>query len=536
VRYLVLGPLDVHDGAGQRIRIDSPARRRLLAALAINASRPLSPDWLADVLWPDRLPADPVGALQTQVYRLRGELGRIDPDGDEAIVTTPAGYALRASPDDVDSLRFERLVAEAKTLAEAEPEAALARLGDALALWRGSPLAEFVDHEFALVEATRLEELHRSAREDRADVLVRLGRAGEAVPDLDELFTEAPAREGVCALLMTALYRSGRHAEALARYQTHRRFLGEELGLDPSPTLRALEEAILRHQLDGADARPSAPTPRYAFELRTAYVTLGSGASLAWASTGEGHPIVAVPAWVSNLQDIAAGHELRSALVATLARRHRVILYDRAGTGLSGGELADASVDRGALELIELLDRLDLGPVPLLACSQAGPVALAAAAERPDLVSHLLLLGTYASGPASFPNREMTEAMLALVRAHWGIASKALADMLLPDASTADLDRLAAAQRRAADANTALELLRSVYDTDVTDLLSRIEIPALVIHYSDDRAIPFLGARQLAAGLASAELVALPGRHHLPPPEDLERVTAAIDEFVERPR
>jgi pimeloyl-ACP methyl ester carboxylesterase len=417
----------------------------------------------------------------------------------------------------------------------------MALLDEALDLWRGTPLGEFLDHDFARLESTRLAELRLDAGEERAELLLRLDRPVEAVAGLEELFADAPGRERVCTRLMTALYRSGRQADALARYQAHRRFLAEELGLEPSPALRALERAVLDHALDPAEpmgsdtARSWSP---YRFDARIAYTAVAGGSlAWAWAGAGDGPPLVVVPAWVSNIRDVAAGEEPRSALVAALTRRHRVIIYDRLGTGLSrgGGTTTDVTVDAGAGELVALLDHLAAGPVALLACSQAGPVAVAASADRRDLVSHLVLLGTYADGPAAFPDRDVTEAMVRLVRAHWGIASKALADMFMPGAAAADLDLLAGGQRRAAAAETAAELLEAVYTADVSHLLGRIDVPALVLHYSDDRAIPFVGAEQLASGLPRAELVALSGRHHLPPAEDVDRIAEIMDEFLRRP-
>ena len=235
LRYRVLGPLEVADG-NRVIRIPSPQQRLLLAVLLADAGHTVSADRLIDELWADCLPSDPGGALRTQISRLRRRLGR----GAQGLLTEPRGYRLDAQPDQIDACVFERLLADDC-------------VDEALALWRGPLLAEFTDREFARPEAVRLDELRLAASERRAQTALAGGEHDEVVADLQALLTEHPEREHARQLLMQALYRMGRHADALAVYQSWRRELAER-GLEPAPELNELERQILEHRVVPSDS------------------------------------------------------------------------------------------------------------------------------------------------------------------------------------------------------------------------------------------------------------------------------------------
>src|SRR5262249_40560930 len=172
------------------------------------------------------------------VARLRKALG------DRVLVTSPPGYALRIEEEQLDAARFESLV---RTARGAPASVAAERLRGALALWRGPPLADFSYDSFAQDEIRRLEELRLGALEDRIEADLDLGRHEDVVGELESLASAHPLRERFQSHLMVALYRCGRQAEALAVYQNVRRRFVDELGLEPSPPLQQLEQAILRH-------------------------------------------------------------------------------------------------------------------------------------------------------------------------------------------------------------------------------------------------------------------------------------------------
>lgn len=251
MQYRLLGPLEVLDGA-RSVEIGAGRRRSLLALLLIHANEVISADRLVDQLWGERPTTTAAKSLQVHVSALRKRLGGRD---EGPILTRGGGYLLQVDPDDVDSLRFERWLEEADRLVAAGDGAAAAvRLDEALALWRGPPLAGLEYELFAQQEIARLEELRLRALESRAEVLLALGDHARLVGELEPLVRAHPLRERFRGQLMLALYRSARQAEALEVYQGARRELAEQRGLEPSEELKRLELAIL--QQDPAIDRP----------------------------------------------------------------------------------------------------------------------------------------------------------------------------------------------------------------------------------------------------------------------------------------
>lgn len=253
VEYGILGPLAVRlpDGV---VTPASWAQRLALSVLLVEAGRVVPADRLIEELWGDGPPDDPAAALRNQLSRLRRVLGPAAAD----LVAAAGGYRLRLERRQLDAARFEDLLASSR---RTNGDDALAMLDEALALWRGPALGEFADRPFAQPEAVRLEELRLTAVEQRAELLLCLGQTGDTVVSLGALLAEHPHREGARASFMEALYRQGRHTEALAVYQSWRRHLAEELGLEPSPTLQRLERDILRHAL-APDDEPQRPAGR----------------------------------------------------------------------------------------------------------------------------------------------------------------------------------------------------------------------------------------------------------------------------------
>ncbi|HEY1644411.1 MAG TPA: BTAD domain-containing putative transcriptional regulator [Streptosporangiaceae bacterium] len=252
VRIAVLGPLEVRDEAGGMIAVGGARLRALLIRLAISCGRPVPADLLAEDLWPGGAPADTANALQALVSRLRAATGR------DAIEYSPAGYRLAVPASHVDALVFETLVGAGRAaLAGGDQSGGAVQLRQALALWRGPALADVADAPFAAAPVTRLSELRLAATEDRAAAELALGRGAELVPELEELAAAHPLRERLRGQLMRALQAAGRQADALAAYESTRQVLADELGIDPSPALAAVQLAILR----GEPAGPADPGP-----------------------------------------------------------------------------------------------------------------------------------------------------------------------------------------------------------------------------------------------------------------------------------
>jgi len=238
VEFRILGPLEVVE-EGRPLTLGGPRQRALLAILLTHANEVVSSDRLIDELWGAQPPRTAANALQYHVSQLRKTLGP-----SEALVTREPGYLIRVGPHELDLLRFEQLVEEAR-LAPADQAARL--LHDALSLWRGPPLADLASELFVQAEILRLEELRLAALELRIETDLALGRHRELVGELEVLLHDHPLRERPRAQLMLALYRSGRQAEALELYREGRRLLVDELGIEPGLELQELEMAILSH-------------------------------------------------------------------------------------------------------------------------------------------------------------------------------------------------------------------------------------------------------------------------------------------------
>ncbi|MFB7652916.1 MULTISPECIES: BTAD domain-containing putative transcriptional regulator [unclassified Streptomyces] len=242
VTFGVLGPVTAERG-GDPLALKGPRHRAVLARLVLARRRVVPVARLVEDLW-EAPPPRAVGALRTFVGDLRRALEPDRPPRAPAhlLVTEGPGYALRAAPGSVDAWRFETAVAEADRGPAAQaPE----RLRAALEEWRGPAYTEFSGAEWARGERSRLTELRLRAVERRAELLVDLGRAAEAVPDLDAHLTGHPWREEAWRLLALALYRTGRQGDALAVLRRARGRLAGQLGLDPGPRLRRLEARIL---------------------------------------------------------------------------------------------------------------------------------------------------------------------------------------------------------------------------------------------------------------------------------------------------
>lgn len=235
MEFRILGPLEVVD-EGRLLPLGGARQRALLAALILRINQVVGVDQLVDQIWGEDPPASRARVVQVYVSQLRKILG------DEVILTRPPGYMLVAQRDALDLQRFERLVREAGA---ADPVVRAAQLHEALALWRGRPLADFEYDSFARLEITRLEELRLSALEMRIEADLELGRHTTLVGELEALVGEHPLREPLRGQLMVALYRSGRQAEALEHYQQLRRVMVDELGIEPGRALRRLEKTIL---------------------------------------------------------------------------------------------------------------------------------------------------------------------------------------------------------------------------------------------------------------------------------------------------
>ncbi len=265
-------------------------------------------------------------------------------------------------------------------------------------------------------------------------------------------------------------------------------------------------------------------------EPRIQFAKRSDGVSIACATIGQGPPLVCPPGWVSHLE-VQWEYEPWRAFYETLAGRHTVVLYDKHGTGLSDRNRTDFSLEADRRDLETVVDHLRLKCLALLGLSQSGPVAVAYAVKHSRRVTRLILYGTYAAGD-TIAKDEVKAAILSLIRAHWGVGSKALADVFVPGADAITAQWLAKLQRQSATPEMAAQLLALLYQVNVADLLPRLRVPTLVIHRQRDRAMPFQLGRDLAALIPNARFVPLEGDIHVPWLGDADSVVRAIDEFL----
>ncbi|MEY2569807.1 MAG: hypothetical protein QOE63_157, partial [Acidimicrobiaceae bacterium] len=241
MRVGLLGELEVLDHEARDVVIAGAKLRGLLAVLALHVGRVVPAEQLIDALWGEDPPAAVRNGLQGLASKLRRALGSAD-----LIAMRGDGYALELPVEAIDVQRFEQLVAAGRAaVADGDLDHAVAVLAEADSLWRGDPLADFTYEDFALAAIARLSELRVAAVEERLDIELQLGRHQGVIVQLEELVAAHPLRERLRGLLMIALYRAGRQADALRIFQEGRHILGEELGLEPGHELRRLESAIL---------------------------------------------------------------------------------------------------------------------------------------------------------------------------------------------------------------------------------------------------------------------------------------------------
>ena len=257
-----------------------------------------------------------------------------------------------------------------------------------------------------------------------------------------------------------------------------------------------------------------------------------AGSRLAFAVSGEGPPLVAAGWWVSHLELDWRDEAFRSFWGSTAAGR-ALVRYDLPGTGMS-----DRDVDPAALTLDDevallgaVMDELGLDRASLVGGSSGGCAAIAFAARFPERVDRLLLYGGYAHGESIAPP-EVREALVAAVRAHWGLGSRVLAEVFVGTEDGEARKRFVRDQRASAPAETAAALLELAYRMDVRPLLERVRAPTVVVHRRADRAIPYACGQDLAGSIPGARLVTVDGDAHLPWVGDWMSVSRALGSFL----
>ena len=543
--FRLLGPLAVFDGPAP-LPIAAGKQRALLAVLLLQANRTVGREQLVDALWGEEVPESAQKMVQIHVSQLRKAL----PEG--RLLTRAPGYLLEAADDEIDLARFERSVAGARrALSQGQAEQARALLGDALALWRGRALAEFSE-PFARHEGARLEELRVAALELRIEADLALGHQRDVVSELEALIVQYPLREQLRSQHMYALYRSGRHAEALASYQAFRRTLSDELGMEPSAALRELERQMLRQ-----DATLDLAEPTHARGMTIAVgghrqaadlahsADIGHARSgdirIAYQVVGEGPlDLVLVHGWVCSFQPGWEYPKL-AGFYRRLASMGRLILFDKRGTGLSDRVSPDRLPDLETRmdDVRAVMDAVGSERAVVLGISEGGAMSALFAATHPQRTTALVLMGTFPRTmrapdyPIGVSEADIDTRLAAIEEDDWAPAvtkewlSRAGPEILLDPAA---LRWYTSYVLRGASpgANRAIRLMNA--EIDIRHVLSTISVPTLVLYRAGECYRG--GARFMGERIPAARVVELAGTDHLPWEGDWESVVDEIQQFL----
>ena len=543
--FRLLGPLEVLDGHAP-LQIAAGKQRALLAILLLHANRTLSRERIIDSLWGEDVPDSAQKMVQIHVSHLRKALP------EPRLHTRRPGYVLEVGDDELDLARFERAVADARhPLSQGNARKARELLGEGLALWRGAALAEFSE-PFARHEGARLEELRLAALEWRIEADLALGHHRDVVGELEALIAEHPLRERVRSQHMLALYRSGRHADGLASYQAFRRTLADELGIEPSASLRELQRRMLQ-QDPTLELPPSSETGAVTFtpDQSAGFVTAGRHGDVAYARSGDIRiayqivgdgplDLVLVHGWVCTFQPGWENPKLAD-FYRRLASMGRLILFDKRGTGLSDRVSPERLPDLETRmdDVRAVLDAVGSERAVLLGISEGGSMSTLFAATHPQRTFALVLMGAFPrqSWAPDFPlgasDEDLRRRLAVLEEDDWASATtrnwlERVAPQIAPD--TEAMRWYTSYVRRGASpgANRAIRLMNA--EIDIRDLLPTISVPTLVLYraeeYFRDRS-RFMGER-----IPGARMVEVPGNDHLPWEGDRESLLDEIERFL----
>ena len=269
-------------------------------------------------------------------------------------------------------------------------------------------------------------------------------------------------------------------------------------------------------------------------EQRLGSTRLRDTTTVAYATAGDGPPLLLVGGWLSHLE-LSWALPAERHMLECLARGRTVLRYDRPGCGLSDRPAAfSVSLDSELDTVAAVVAAMGWNCFDLLGSSLGVPVAIEWAARHPRTVDRLVLYGGWARG-ADIAPAPVRQHIVGLVRSHWGLGADVLTDIFAPDASTGTRSALAAYQRNSSSAATAAQLLALCHRIDVTDSLDKVHAPTLVVHREHDRAAPTEQARLIATGIPTAQLRILSGRSHLPYIGDVGALLAVIRDFLGLP-
>jgi pimeloyl-ACP methyl ester carboxylesterase/DNA-binding SARP family transcriptional activator len=511
--------------------VDAPLRlKRGLALLALLAElgRKVSRTQAAGLLWPDAHESLGRSRLRRLVHEVHAQCGAdpISADAD-ALWIDAARWALSSDVQRVRAAAQDFLGAPAGEMAD--PSALLAP--DAAALLDGFDLESDAYAQWLAQRRAEHGRLLSRALQRLADRHVAQGDAAIAVEAAERLIALDAAAEAGYAALIAAHGRGGDLAAVESAYFRCADLLRAEFGVAPSPAVEAAYAAALAQVQQGAVPAPAAAPP-----ARIQFAQTNDGA-VAYSCHGDAGPtLVVVPGLLSHIEIALEEPRIRRCM-ERLAARHRVVLVDRRGTGLSERVNVAPTIASAVEDIAAVVDALGGQRVWLFGASVGGAIAIAAAARMPGRLAGLVLYGAGARGSRApdYPwamTGEQLERWLGLLRAGWGEATSL--EAFAPDAANDSQVRAwwARMLRSAASQNGVAAILRAFHETDVRDLLPGLRLPTLVIQREDDRIVRAGAGRYIASRVPGATLALMPGQDHWWWHGDADAVMEAIERFI----
>jgi len=501
---------------GEPVALPSSRKTRALLAYLVLNPGPQRRERLCEIFW--QVPDDPRGSLRWSLSKLRH---LVDDDDGIRIVADRESVAFEPAGATVDILEMRKAVSDGVAgLSDSDLATFVSKVS--LGFLQGLDLSGQPEFDSFLI--SEREGFRAMCRDLLLEQIRRLADApAEALRWLYALVEIEPYSVPAHAALIENLVRAGRKQDATKQVTASMAaFKGIE-GVDLMPLRRAVTGAPdvstgIRERADAPAARP--------LDQEIRFCTAPNGAKIAYASVGEGPPLVKAANWLNHLE-FDWESPVWSHVFRGLAEGRRLVRYDARGNGLSDWEIEDYLLARQVEDLETVIEAAGLDRFPLLGLSQGCAISVEYAARHPEKVTRLILIGGYARGWRKQGNAEIirqTEAMITLVGIGWGQDNPAFRQMFtsqfMPDAPPQNQAWFNELQRISTRAQNAVKLLRAAGEVDVTSRLADVRAPTLVLHSRDDMRVPFNAGRELAAGIPGARFVSLNSSNHLLPDTD----------------
>jgi DNA-binding SARP family transcriptional activator/pimeloyl-ACP methyl ester carboxylesterase len=529
----LLGPLEVSGGGRVLGPRDFGGRKpkQVLEILLVHQGQPVPKDRLADLLWGERLPRDPMRTLEAYVSGLRARLAPMVGDVRRLLRSEPGAYRLALDDVDLDLVRFDGLVARAATLPVGER---VATRREAVALVRGALLVDEPYVDWAMPLRDLYAERRLQVLLDLGEDHVRAGTPALAVECAERVLAAQPARERAYRLLIAAHYACGDQDQALHAYTRCRQVLDEEFGVGPLPETERVHLAVLRRlpveamtPVARASAAASVAVPP---RPPTRFARSGD-ATIAYQVVGDGPTdVVFAHAWFSHME-IGWEEPRYAAFLRRLATGRRLLIFDRRGMGMSDPAPPTVSVDERARDIAAVMDDAGSARAVLFGSCGSGPSAVALAAHAPQRVSGLVLFGTFARMLAAdgYPygwSRAFFEQYKAGLEQGWTTGRGVCRSVPTAGDDEALMEWLSRLLRLSATPATARAHMEFAATIDVRPALAEVRAPTLVLHRREDQWVRPENGRYLADHIRGAD--------HWPWFGDSDSVLGRVERFLAR--